>query len=456
MTFSALDSALLGPLFATSEMAALFSDRARVAAMLRTEAALARAQAASGLVPPELAATIEAISADDLDLAALGAETAIAGVPVIPFVKAVQKRLPPGLEPFFHLSATTQDIADTALALVQRDAFGLIAAELVGILDGLSKLADVHRETACIGRTYGQHAAPVSFGFKIAVRLAGILDVVERLPDLRRRICASSGGPVGTLSGAGEHAPAVAAAFARDLGLGMAPIAWHTRRAVVAETGTWLAMLAGALSAFAADVADLVSTETGEAAEPHVPGRGGSSAMPHKRNPVSATVILAAATTAPGLAATLLSAMTTAHERPAGAWHAEWHALPQLFGLLSGALAEARRLAEGLEIDAGRMADNMGLTRGLIFADAVAARLAPAIGRAEAHRVLEKAAAEVRRSGRSLAEILAATELPDTVRRDALTKAFDPGDAVRAAGRWVDPVLAETRRVRGLLTSIRS
>ncbi len=454
MTFSALDSALLGPLFATSAMTAVFSDRARIAAMLRAEVALARAEAAAGLVPAELAAAIAAISADDLDPAALGAETALAGVPVIPFVKAVRKRLPVALEPFFHKGATTQDIADTALVLVMRDAFELIATELAAIIDGLSTMADAHRMTPCIGRTYGQHAAPISFGFKIAVRLAGIADAAARLPELRERVLvASLGGPVGTLAGLGEHGPAVAAAFADDLGLRPATVAWHTRRGATAETGTWLATLAGALSALAGDVVDLASTEVGEAAEPHVPGRGGSSAMPHKRNPVSSTVILAAATAAPGLAATLLSAMTSAHERPAGSWHAEWHALPQLFGLVSGAAAEARALAEGLEIDAARMRSNLDLTRGLIFADAVAALLAPALGGAAAHALVEEAAAEVRRSGRPLADVLMDRDLPPQVDRDALAAAFDPGPSVRAAAAWIDPVLAEAARIRSRLSS---
>jgi 3-carboxy-cis,cis-muconate cycloisomerase len=193
----------------------------------------------------------------------------------------------------------------------------------------------------------------------------------------------------------------VADAFAEELGLGAAPIAWHARRARMAEVGAWLAILIGALAKMAMDVAHLASTEVGEVAEPYVPGRGGSSAMPHKRNPVSSTVILAAHAGAPGHVTTLLTAMAAAHERPAGLWHAEWHALPQLFGLTSGALREARALAEGLEVDADRMRTNIDATRGLLFADAVAARLAPELGREAGHTLVEHAAGEVRATGAS-------------------------------------------------------
>ncbi len=452
MAFSSLDSALLGPLFATRAMADVFSDRARLAAMLRAETALARAEAQFGLAPTELAQAIERITPEHFDLAALGAETAVAGVPVIPFVKAVQKALPQDLERAFHKGATTQDIADTSLVLVMRDAFALIAADFAAVMDGLAVMADAHRDTPCIGRTYLQHAAPVTFGFKVAGWLAGVTDVAARLPELRdRALTASLAGPVGTLAALGEHGPAVSRAFADALGLRAAPVTWHTRRAVMAETGAWLAVLAGALGKIAADVAHLVSTEVGECAEPHVPGRGGSSAMPHKRNPVSSTVILAAATAAPGHVSTLFAAMTGMHERPAGAWHAEWHALPQLFGLVSGALAEARRLAEGLEIDSARMRRNIDLTQGLIFADAAAGLLAGSLGRAAAHHHVEEAAARVRASGGTLAEELGGSRLPAGVEAASLAAAFDLAPAVRAAAQWVDPVLAEAARVRASL-----
>ena len=454
MSFSALDSELLGPLFSTEAMRRVFSDREKVAAMLRAEAALARAEARFGLAPEALAPAIAAIGAESLDLAELGAGTALAGVPAIPFVKAVQKRLPPDLEPFLHKGSTTQDIVDTALVLQMRDAFDLLAADLDVVLAGLAKLAAEHRETPCAGRSYGQQAQPLSFGFKVAVCAAGIAEVAAELPALRNRVLrASLGGPVGTLSALGERGPAVADAFAEEVGLAPSPIAWHVRRTGIAAAGSWLAMLMGTLAKMATDIVDLASTEVGEVAEPHVPGRGGSSAMPHKRNPVSATVIRAAHAAAPGHVVTLLTAMSAEHERPAGGWHAEWHALPSLFGLASGALAEARRLAAGLVVDADRMRTNLEATRGLLFADAVAARLAKKLGGAGAHARLEAAASTVRETGSSLRAVLAA----DPVVAEALTPAeldaaFDIGPSVRAAGAWVDGALAAIADARAGLS----
>jgi 3-carboxy-cis,cis-muconate cycloisomerase len=459
MTFSALDSALTGPLFATEEMRTVFSDRAKLAAMLRMEAALARAEARFGLVPETLAPAIEAIGAGEIDMAAIGAETVLAGVPTIPFVKAAQRKLPKDLEPFFHKGATTQDVLDTALVLQMRDAFRLIAGDLDAILTGLIDLAVRNRATPCVGRTYGQHAAPVTFGYKVAVWAIGIGEVAGQLPWLAgRTLVASLGGPVGTLAGLGGKGPAVAEAFAEELGLApAAPLAWHSLRGRMAEAGAWLATLTGALAKMGTDVAHLASTEVGEVAEPYVPGRGGSSAMPHKRNPVSATVILAAHGAAKGHVTTLLESMAAAHERPAGAWHAEWNALPQLFGLASGSLREARGLATGLVVDVERMARNIEATSGMLFADAVAARLAPALGRDRAHHLVERAADRVRASGASLQQVLRSDpDFAADVPGDALAAAFDMTPAINAAGAWVDRAAAEIEKVRARLNEFSS
>ncbi len=453
MSFSPLDSALFGPLFATDDMRACFSDRAWISSMLRVEAALARSESSVGLAPEALASAIEAIRPDDLDIAALGVRTAIAGVPTIPFVQAVQARLPADLERAFHKGATTQDIIDTAQVLRVREALDLTTRELDAILQGLSRLADKHRATPCVGRSYGQHAAPLSFGYKAAVWLTGIADAADRLPDVRTRILvASLGGPVGTLASLGADGPHVLDGFACDLGLGTTPLCWHTNRGRVAETAAWLVQLTGALAKMATDIVHLASTEVGEVAEPHMPGRGGSTAMPHKRNPVGATVILAAHTAAKGHASTLFEAMAAAHERPAGLWHAEWGVLPMLFGLVSGALREARILAEGLVIDPDRMRANIDLTRGLLFADAAAARLGARLGREAAHHLVEQAAEEVRRTGDALAEVLARSQAARDAKVD-LTAAFDLAPAVAAAARWVDPALQHTAAIRGRLGS---
>ena len=453
MTFSALDSDLLSPLATTARMRAVFSDTARLKAMLDVEAALARAMAELGLAPPALADAIAAIEPGSLDRDAIGTATGVAGVPVIPFVKAVQQRLPRDLEPFFHKGATTQDIADTALVLQMREAFAALRDDLVPTLDGLAALATRHRDTPCAGRTYGQHAAPVTFGFKAAVWLAGTAEVAERLPEVTRRVLAMSlGGPVGTLAAFGPRGPDVLAATARELGLAAPPIAWHTRRAAMADAANWLALLCGTLGKLGADVERLASTEVGEVAEPPMPGRGGSSAMPHKRNPVSATVILAAAGSAPQLSAIVTGAMVAVHERPAGAWHAEWHAVPQLFGLAAGALAEARRLAEGLIVDPGRMAANLDMTRGLLFADAAAGALAPLCGRQAAHALVERAAGIVRDTGVPLLDALVSLDdMPPGATRKMLATAFDLRPSVDAAATFVDRAVAAARPVRDRL-----
>jgi 3-carboxy-cis,cis-muconate cycloisomerase len=441
VTFSALDSELLGPLFATDPMREMFSDRARVATMLRAEAALARAQAQLGLVPQELAGAIDAISPDDLDIAALGKETAIAGVPTIPFIKAMRAKLPTELERAFHKGTTTQDIVDTALVLQMRDGLQLIEVDLARTIRGLTNLARRHRATPCVGRTYGQHAVPLTFGYRVAVWATGIAESAAQLPALRPRVLAVSlGGPVGTLVSFGDKGPALLQAFARELNLTAHPIAWHGLRGRMAETGAWIATMLGTLAKMATDVVHLMSTEVGEVAEPHVPGRGGSSAMPHKRNPVSSTVIIAAHSAAKGHVTTLLDAMAVSHERPPGLWHAEWHALPQLFGLASGALREAVAMAEGLTVNAQRMRANLDATQGLLFSDAVASALAARHGRGEAHHLVEAAASNVRDQGKHLRDILLADpKLRDD--KEMIERAFDLTPFVDAAALWTDRAL---------------
>lgn len=451
MTFSALDSDLTGPLFASAEMRAVFSDRARVAAMLRMETALARAEAAEGMAPKGLAAALGRLTPEKLDIKALGEKTADASTPTIPFAKAVEAKLPEKLRGRFHFGATSQDIADTALVLQMADAFDLIADDLAATIGGLGKLARAHRKTPCIGRTYGQHAAPVTFGYVAALWLTGIVEAAADLPRLRQRVLTVSlGGPVGTLAALGEAGPAVATRFARELGLTAPPVTWHVLRGRIVKVGSWLAMLIGTLAKMATDIAFLSATEVGEVAEPHLPGRGGSTAMPHKRNPVSSTVILAAQSAAKGHVVTLLDAMAAGHQRPAGAWHAEWHALPQLFGLASGALREARSLAAGLVVDRKRMRANIDLTRGLIFTESVVARLAPTLGRERAHHVVERAAAVVRDTGEPLQDVLAKdTEISKTLRA-GLPDAFSMVPAIDAAVAMTDRALAAAKAIRVL------
>jgi 3-carboxy-cis,cis-muconate cycloisomerase len=428
MAFSALDSALTGPLFATAEMGDVFSDRAVLAAMLEVEAALAEALAEAGLADASLAPALRALRPDDFDLIALGAATALAGVPSIPFLAAVEAKLPPGLHGL-HRGATTQDLVDTALMLQGRRGLRLLLPDLVATLEALAGLAGRHARTPCAGRTYGQHAAPITFGYKAAVWGTGLAEVAYGWQAAFDGLSTLAlDGPVGTRAGLGPDPDALCARVCEFLGLSTASLPWHVRRARIVDAGVFLAQLLGALGKMATDIVHLASTEVGEVAEPHVAGRGGSSAMPHKRNPVGCTVILAAASAARGHVGTLLDAMIAQHERPAGAWHAEWHALPQLFGLASGAVREARTVAAGLEVIPERMRANLDLTRGLLFADRAAAALAPRLGRAAAHAAVERAAAAVRDGAPSLGAALGAEG-------EALDAAFDLGPAIEAAAK---------------------
>ncbi len=448
MTFSALDSELTGPLFASDAMRTVFSDRGRVGAMLKVEAALARAEAESGLVPKGLAPAIARIAADDFNLVSLGGKTADSGVVAIPFIKALEAKLPEKLRAHVHKGATSQDIVDTALVLQMGGAFGLVANDLAAIVDGLAVLARKHRRTVCVGRTYGQHAAPITFGAVAGTWLSGIAEVGAELPALRARmLVASLGGPVGTLAALGNDGERIASRFARELGLGSTPVAWHTNRARMVAVGAWLATLIAALARMATDVVFLSTTEVGEVSEPHGEGRGGSSAMPHKRNPVSSSVILAAHAAAPGHVVTLLNAAASGQQRPAGLWQAEWHALPALFGLASGALREARRIAEGLVVDSRRMRANLDLTRGLIFADAAASVLAAKKGRTLAQQIVTKAADRVRETGRPLRDVLTEAGIPD----DSLATAFDLRPAMDAAAAIADRAVKEAQPVKRML-----
>ncbi len=451
MTFSALDSGLTGPLFASDAMRAVFSDRATLAAMLAAETALARAQAPEGLVPKGLAPALARIKPGDLKIATLGARTRDAGVVAIPFVKAVEALLPENLRAHLHKGATSQDIVDTALVLQMADAFPLIAADLVAILDGLAGLARRHARSPCVGRTYGQHAAPVTFGYVAGGWASGIAEVAAELPGLSERtLTASLGGPVGTLAGLGDAAEAVGERFAAELGLGHAPVTWHTSRGRMVAVGSWLAMLIAALARMATDVVFLSATEIGEVSEAPAAGRGGSSAMPHKQNPLSSAVILSAHAAAPGFVVTLLNAAASGQQRPAGAWQAEWHALPALFGLASGALREARRIAESLTVDTRRMRANLDMTHGLIFADAAATALAGTMGRSAAQAMVARAAAEVRETGEPLRKVLARAGAPAAL----LDAAFDlrPATAAAAsvAGRAVRQAQDARRSLRRL------
>jgi 3-carboxy-cis,cis-muconate cycloisomerase len=440
-------SELLGPLFCPAEVSAVFSDAARLQGMLDFEAALARAEAAAGIIPAAAAPAIAArCRAELFDIDALARETARAGNPAIPLAAGLTRLVAeddPDAARYVHWGATSQDAMDTGLVLQLRRFLGLLQADLARLSSELARLAGLHRTTPLAGRTWLQHATPVTLGLKAA----GWLDAVERhrgrLAEAGARAAVLQfGGAAGTLSALGDRGLDVGEALAAELDLALPAIPWHTHRDRLVEVGAALGLLLGSLGKMARDISLLMQTEVGEAAEPGAAGRGGSSTMPHKRNPVAAAAVLAAATQGPGLVASLLSAMPQEHERGLGGWQAEWEALPALCRLVGGALRHMAGTLDGLEVDPVRMRANLEATRGQVLAEAVMMALGPRMGRLAAHDLLERLCREAARAGRHLREVLA----EDPAVRAHLAPAdlehlFDPANYLGMAEAFVERVL---------------
>ncbi|MGH7093233.1 MAG: class-II fumarase/aspartase family protein [Stellaceae bacterium] len=450
MTIGVLQSTLYADLFGTEAMRAVFSERALVANCVAVEAALARAQARLGIVPPEAAAAItataESIIADPgaLDFARLRRETANVGFPILPLVRQLAERVGDA-GGWLHWGATTQDILDTATVLQIRDGLGLIEADLTILRGRLAALARKHRDTPMPGRTFFQQALPVTFGYKAAVWLSSFDRHAARLAEIKPRVLqAQFGGAVGTLAslGSGGAALATPAELARELGLAVPAITWHVARDTIAETVQFLALIGGSLGKIADDVMLMSATEFGEASEPFATGRGASSTMPQKRNPISCGVILATARALRQQAGLALDAMVNTFERTASAWHLEWIAVPEAFGYAAGALHQTVFLAGGLIVDAGGMARNLDLTHGLIVAEAVMMGLAPHTGRNEAHHLVTDACIRAIDSGRPLCDVLLETpEITDKLSADRISELTDPANYLGAAPAMVDRIL---------------
>jgi 3-carboxy-cis,cis-muconate cycloisomerase len=447
VTVSAIDSAVYGDLFATAAMRAAFADEARLQRMLDVEAALARAQAKLGLIPA--AAAVEITTRADLagfDPAAIRAGAELAGYPIIPLVEALSDACAGDAGRYVHWGATTQDIVDTALMLQIRDGLALIATDLDRIASALAGLARRHRDTPMAGRTHLQHALPITFGFKCAVWLAAIRRQQARLARLREEIPAVQfGGAVGTLASLGADGIAVLDALAAELDLRAPPIAWHVGRDGLAEVTAFLGVLTGALGKIATDVMLLMQSELDEVREPYQKGRGGSSTMPQKRNPIACELILAAAKNVRQLVPVMLDAVLADHERATGPWHAEWIALPQAFALSGGALHHARALLEGLEVDPARMRRNLDLTRGMISAEAVMMALAPFVGRQEAHHLVADACRKaLAHDGHLLDALCAEPVVTAHLPPERLQALLDPENYTGLAGAFVDRILGQS------------
>lgn len=422
------DTGLLAPGWAGSPAATATGDTAWLQALLDAEAALTRAQAALDLAPAGAAhAVTRAADAGRFDVRSLAERARAGGNPVIPLVGDLTKAVGEEYGPYVHRGATSQDIMDTASMLVAARTLDLVLGDLDRTAAALARLAAEHRDTAMPGRTLTQHAVPTTFGLKAAGWRALVLDARDRVRTVRDSLPAQLGGAAGTLAAFGAYGAsdptALPAAYARELGLRAPDLPWHTLRTPVADLAGCLACTAGALGKVAVDVLTLSRTEIAEVAEG---SGGGSSAMPHKSNPVRSTVIASAARRAPLLAATLYGSLAAEDERPAGAWHAEWEPLRDLLRLVGGAARDAVELAEGLRVRADVMRAHLDLTHGLIVSERLSAELAPVLGRARAKELLTRLAAE----GRPLAE---APELADVD--------LDPTHYTGSAGALTDRAL---------------
>jgi 3-carboxy-cis,cis-muconate cycloisomerase len=434
------DTGLLAPGWAGSPTASATADAAYLQALLDAEAALTRAQAALGLVPPEAATAVtEAADAGRFDVRSLAERARGGGNPVIPLVADLTEAVGEAYGPYVHRGATSQDILDTATMLVTARALGLLLADLDRVQRALARLAAEHRDTAMPGRTLTQQAVPTTFGLKAAGWRSLVLDARDRVAAVRDSLPAQLGGAAGTLAAftvyGTEDTQALTAAFAAELGLQAPLLPWHTLRTPIADLAGCLAFTAGALGKIAADVLVLGRTEIAEVAEG---GGGGSSAMPHKANPVRSTLIAAAARRAPQLAATLYGSLAAEDERPAGAWHAEWEPVRDLLRLVGGAARDAAELTEGLRVHADTMREHLDLTRGLIVSERLSAELAPVLGRARAKALLTELAERTYTEGVSLGELLAREpELKDV----DLDEPTDPARYTGSAGALTDRAL---------------
>lgn len=439
------------PMFSTPEMAAIFSPGAHVGRMLEFEAALAQAEAAAGVIPAEAAQAIAAACrVERFDVPALYRAAVPAGTLAIPLVRALTEQVAPEGRDYVHWGATSQDVIDTAMVLQMRDGLSLLIARLLDVGDTCAALAEQHRQTLMPGRTLMQQALPITFGLKAARWLGMTTRQVARLDALRREVLVVQfGGAAGTLASLGADGTRVVKLLAERLGLGVPDLPWHAERDRMAEIASALGVVAGAMAKIATDLVLLAQTEVGEVSEGAAPGKGGSSAMPQKRNPVDATFALAAARLAMGAVPVVLSGMAQEQERAVGGWQAEWEALPELFLSTASAVERVRQALSGLEVDAERMRGNLDMGGGLLLAESLTMALARRVGRPEAYRLVQAAVARVREEGTTLREAAMADEqIRAVVTEDEIDQALDPAGYLGSTDAFIDRALARYREVR--------
>jgi 3-carboxy-cis,cis-muconate cycloisomerase len=443
-----LDSLLFRDAFGTPAMREVFSDVRLISRYAEVEIALAKAEARCGVIPAEAAEEIaERTDVAALDFDLLRRETDIVGYPILPLVHQMTKQCGEAGR-YVHWGATTQDIMDTAVVLQLRDGLAIIEADIAALRGVLADLSKRHRDTPMAGRTHLQQALPVTFGYKTAIYLAMFDRHAERLAQLKPRVLVGQfAGAAGTLASLGDKGFAVQQAFCDELGLGVPVATWHVARDGFAEAVNFLALLTGSLGKIALDIMIMASTEFGELYEPFVKGRGASSTMPQKRNPISSELMLAVSKAVRQHAGLMLDAMVQDLERATGPWHAEWMAIPESFVLTAGALHQAKFALAGLVVDEKAMAKNLSISRGLIVAEAVMMGLAPQIGRQQAHDVVYDACRRAHEQNMTLADALAADpQVMDRIDRATIDRLTSPGNYRGLAPEMVDRVLAASKR----------
>ena len=432
----------------TPTMDAIFSPAAHVSAMLTFEAALAQAEAHVGVIPQQAAHDIAAQCRVELfDIAALYHEAVSAGTPAIPFVRMLTAKVEGDAQKYVHWGATSQDAIDTALMLQMRDGLDLLNEGLRDIGATCAKLAEQYRHTPMVGRTLLQQALPITFGLKAARWLALVTRQLQALRTRRElSLAVQLGGAAGTLASLGDKGLPVIEQLAIELKLPASEMPWHTERDRIAEIATTLGMVAGAMAKIAQDVVLLAQTEVGEVSEGKAEGKGGSSAMPQKHNPVDAMRAIASSRLAIGVVPVMLSAMTQEHERAVGGWQAEWTALPDLFRFTSGAVEGVRGSLTGLQVDAARMRANLDMTGGLVMAEALTMALAQHVGRPEAYRLVQAASARTAQSGKDFHQVVMEdTQICTVLSKEELDRVWNPMQYLGSTDAFIDAALAAYR-----------